>query len=151
VLTPSGIGYTDVPQAVSISLTSAQLLALSTTPVQVLPPPGAGLYYWVQSVILEYTFVSVAYTSAAHTQDCYLNWQGQVMNSSNAPWLYNWCNAATGIIEATQSCTYLSPAGNGLQNMTAMVNKALMFGAPNAITLGDGTLKVTVAYIKLQI
>ena len=140
-----------VPVTTTTNITSAQLLALSTTPITVAPAPGVGQYLCPIYMILEYTYGGTAYTSGAHTQDCFLNWGGQVINSSNAIALYNWANATTGIIEATQSCIFLQPCGNGLMNMSVIANNSVIFGAPNPVTLGNGTLKVILTYVVLPV
>jgi hypothetical protein len=134
----------------TINLTSAQLLALSTTPVLLLPAPGAGLYYFVQSYILEYTFGGVAYSSGAHTQDCFINWGGQAINSANFIMQMNWA-AAGGFIENTSSVFASGPCGNVPYSVAVANNNSLYFGVPNALSLGNGSLKVTVTYSVLPV
>jgi hypothetical protein len=130
-------------QLVTVTLSSAQLLALSTTPITLLAAPGAGLYYFPQCYILENIFGTVAYSTPLSTNNCFINWGGQAINSANAPMSFDW---GTSFIKATSSCLALGTCGNGFMSLSVAVNNSLVFGAPNALTLGNGTLKVTLAY-----
>lgn len=60
-----------LPQAIgtelgykSISLSSADILGLTATPIEFLPAPGAGKVYRLLSCIIDYTFGTIAYTNA---------------------------------------------------------------------------------------
>ena len=49
------------PNEVSISLLSADILALGTTPFELLPAPGEGTYYVIERIAIEYTFGTAGY------------------------------------------------------------------------------------------
>ena len=49
-------------QSVQLTLTSAELLNLKTTPIQLLPAPGAGKMILPQSVFAEYVFKGIDYS-----------------------------------------------------------------------------------------
>jgi hypothetical protein len=133
----------------TVSLTSAQLLALSTTPITVIPAPGAGFYLWPQYYVMEYTFGGTAYTG---TGNCSLIFgPPPVVNPTNLITLYNWTAATSGIIHAAFSCAFIGLCGEGLTPVTTINNAAVVFTAPNALTLGNGTLKITVNYSVLPI
>jgi hypothetical protein len=135
-----------VIQQATVTLTSAQLLALSSTPVTLIPAPGAGFYLFPQYYTMDYTFGGTAYSSPAHTNDCYFSLGAPPVTSSNEVVVYQWANAATGIIEAAASCVFYGLCGEGLIPTATANNAPLVFSAPAALTLGNGTLKITVNY-----
>lgn len=57
-----GGGGSDVVLVNSKSITSAQLLDLHNTSVELLPAPGGRLYYVLQNMVLHYRFVTTPYT-----------------------------------------------------------------------------------------
>lgn len=146
-----GVEIADLAQVTTVSLTSAQLLALSTTPVQLLPAPGAGFYYWPVAYAMDYTFGGTAYSSPAHTNDCFITYGNPPASAANELVIYAWANASSGIIEATQSCVFQGVCGNGLVTSSIANNAPLMFSAPNALTLGNGTLKISLYYTILSV
>jgi hypothetical protein len=152
ILQASNFTENDLQAVVTVSLTKAQLLALSVTPIQLVPAPGAGLYLWPIAFLMEYTFHTTAYSSPAHTQDCFITYGNPPATTENEAMFYNWANATTGIIEATHSCIYQGVCGSGsLVTLSVATNAPLMFSAPNALTLGDGTLRVMVSYATLTV
>ncbi|NJM14894.1 MAG: hypothetical protein HC896_05500, partial [Bacteroidales bacterium] len=58
----NGVYITDWPtetnkeQIVDVVITQAQWRSLNTNPVQLLPAPGSGLFYYVHSVLIKYTY-----------------------------------------------------------------------------------------------
>jgi hypothetical protein len=133
----------------TVTLTSAQLLALSTAPITVIPAPGAGFYLWPQYYVMEYTYGGVAY---AGTGNCSLIYgPPPIVNPTNLITLYNWTAATSGIIHAAFSCTFIGLCGEGLTPSTTINNAAVVFSAANALTLGNGTLTITVNYSVLPI
>jgi hypothetical protein len=132
-----------------INLTSAQLLALSVTPIQLLAAPGAGMYSWPIAYAMEYTYGGTAYSSPAHTNSCYVTYGNPPATTANEIVVYAWANATSGIIEATVNTVFQGVCGEGLISLSVAENAPLMFSSPNALTLGNGTLKVTLAYVVL--
>jgi hypothetical protein len=55
--------WEDGVQVATVTLTSAQLKALNTTPVQIIPAPGAGKVIALLGGFAQYNFGTVAYTS----------------------------------------------------------------------------------------
>jgi hypothetical protein len=135
----------------TVTLTAAQLLALSSTPVQVIPAPGVGNYLFPQYYTMSYHFGGTAYTSPAHTNDCYFTLGNPPATISNEVMVYAWAAVTSGIIEATQSVVFFGICGEGLIPATVANNAPLMFSAPNALTLGNGVLVITVHYSVLPV
>ena len=137
-------------QTVTVTLTSAQLLALSTTPIQIVAAPGAGKYIFPVSYALEYIFGTHAYSTPAKTNNAFFGYTGNAINSINSPM------ALTGwgtFIENTFSCLMFGVVGNAANvgiTLSQIVNQGIEFGVPNALTLGNGTMKVTLTYMVLS-
>lgn len=144
--TTAATGGTPAVQQASVTLTSAQLLALSTTPVTLIPAPGVGFYLFPQYYVMEYTFGGTAYSSPAHSNACYFTLGPPPVTTSNEIVVYDWASATTGIIESAVSCLFYGLCGEGLVPFTIGVNAPLVFSAPAALSLGNGTLKITVNY-----
>ena len=132
----------------TITLSSSQLLSLSTTPVVLVPAPGAGLYLFPHSYMLEYNFGGTAYSTPAPTNNCWINWGGQAINSSNGPMSFDW---GVSFIKSSSSVLALGVCGNGLISLAVAENNSLMFGAPNPLSNGNGTLKVSLTYSILSV
>lgn len=125
-----------------VRLTSAQLLALKTTPVLLVPAPGLGQIYWMESVTLKYNFLTTAYTLNAGTLKIFY---GPVANAHP--------------LTADLSTAFLTAAANRLiVNSPPLVvasdtlannsNVGLFAGNDGAAnyTLGDATVDITIMF-----
>jgi hypothetical protein len=135
------------------TFSSAQLLALSATPISLIPAPGIGSAIIIDEVIYEYTHVTTDYDTAS---------QGGIfygVPSSFVPAGNVDKNIATAVVNSGASMIVVSPAiwGNGPTNAPVptarsnMENKDVEFGAPNGsiyvpYTGGDGTMTITIVY-----
>ena len=131
---------------VTVTLSSAQLLALSTTPVLIAPAPGAGLIIFPQSFMLEYVYGGIAYHTPSTTNNAFFGWVGEAINSVDAPIAFTGWGV---FIEKIASVLAFGPVGNAANVGIVLANaenKGIQFGVPNALTLGNGTLKVTLVY-----
>ena len=135
-----------VAKQVTVILTSAQLLALSTTPVQLIAAPGDGLCLFPQYYVMVYTFGGVAYTTQSNKGNCFFTYGNPPANSGNQVVVYSWADPVVGIIAAMQSSIFLGVGGEGLVSVNKANNAPLMFSAPNALAQGNGTLKITINY-----
>lgn len=146
---PQGIQGVPGPQnvfIVTVTLTAAQLLALNTTPILIVPAPGAGNIIFPQSFMLEYLYGGTAYHTPLTTNNAFFGWVGQAINSIDSPIAFTGWGV---FIETALSCLAFGPTGNAANvgiNLANAENKGLQFGVPNALTLGNGTLKVTLVY-----
>lgn len=142
--TPQAIG--GGVQTVTVSLTAAQLLALSTTSIQIVAAPGAGNYILPIAYSLEYIYGGTAYHTPATTNNAFFGWSGSTINSVNSPIAFTGWGV---FIENTFSCFAFGTVGNAANvgiTTASSINTAIVFGVPNALTLGNGTLKVTLMY-----
>jgi hypothetical protein len=126
-----------------VNIPSAQILAMGTTPIELLPAAGVGKYYDIEKVILEYTNVTTAYSLAID----YL----QIEYNNNT-----YANLNKSII--TQSDNALDIIKNGQENdgtsevnftygNSGMLNQNVRLKVYNSSTnptLGDGTLRVKI-------
>jgi len=128
----------DVLQQAERTLTSAEVLALFTTPIEVVAAPGAGKYIELVSAVLAYDYGTTAYTigSATNLAFKYTNGAGTTVSGTAA---------VTGFLDQTADEARVVPAVTASFEPTA--NAALMLTLAGAnVTLGNGTVKVKVLY-----
>lgn len=125
-------------QYAAVEVTSAQLLALFTTPKTLVAAPGAGYVNQFCGALVAYDYGTTEYTINGST-----NLAGQYTNGSGAT--ASTTRATTGFIDQTADQMEIMPA-----LATAVVpvdNAALVLTCATANpTLGNGTLHVKVAY-----
>lgn len=127
-------------QILKTSLSSAQLLALAATPVQIVAAPGAGNVILPLSIILRSNFNTAAYAAGS---------QVNLYIGSKANGLLLPVCAAT-FVQSVATRVQLTPltAFAAVLDVSAnIVNQALYLSAVGAeFTTGDGTLDVYLAY-----
>lgn len=125
-------------QAAQVTVTSAQLLALHTTPVALVPAPGAGNVIQFLGALVTYVYGTTAYTINSSTNLAVQFTDGSGATASSTL-------ATTGVIDqTTNQVRQLSPVATTL---TPVANAALVLSlAVASPTLGDGTLSVRTLY-----
>ena len=123
----------------TVSLTSANILALGTTPYQLLAAPGAGKYYEISKLTFEYKHITTAYTLA----DPYLTvtggYNGNIEKSIITTSVNNVAKAAGNYVSTDGAINYgLNPSMNAQVLLTT--------SAATDPTLGLGTMKVKITY-----
>lgn len=136
-------------QQASVTITSAQLLALHTTAVQIIPAPGVGFYIAPAYYYMQLHYNTLTYAGSGNCSLIY--GPPPVVNPTNLITLYGWCAATSGIIVHTSSCQFIGICGEGLVPYTTCGNAAVNFTAPTAVTGGDGTLTLVVNYSVLPL
>jgi len=148
---PSGIVSSGVMQsAICITLTSAQLLALQTTAVQLVnapgtPPKGFGsaIILVPTSMLLQYKFGGTAYTIAGTTPLFQVEYTGQTTSLISA--------SPTGLVDqAVNTLVNVgapAAAGNLAQTVSAGLGLEIKLGGTTpSLTLGNGTLVVNLQF-----
>jgi hypothetical protein len=142
--TNTGVAWVDGQQQVTTALSSAQILALTSTPIAVVAGV-AGKHIVPQQVIVKYTFGTVAYT----TTNVGLLYLGTASSNSIAAVF------SSSILTGGSNNTFLNspnPSGSLGADYTPQYNTStggddLLFGWATLNPIGgDGTLSVTVVY-----
>lgn len=148
VNSPSGTGL--IPQVDRILLSSAQLLALKTTPMQLIPAPAAGYVTIIEAINLRYLFGGTAYTLNAGTLKLFYGpvANAKALTADQAALLTGGANGTVLGILATAVGTAAAP----LTDAQALA-QAIFLGNDGTAnyTLGNGTLEVEVFYMTTQI
>ena len=138
-----GVGTS--PLQSKVLLTSAQLLALKTTPIQLTPTPQANQIIFVENISLRYLFNTAAYTLNAGTFKLFL---GPVGNA--VPILAD----QSALLTAVANGTVLGIPGVALGSAASPLTDAKAFAQPvfavndggANYTVGAGTVEVLLTY-----
>ena len=120
-----------VETIVELDLTSAQILALNTTPIQLLPAPNAGCMWVLGKLIMSYTYSTAAYSGSA---DIYYGTTsaGQATSSGLGTLIANTSSHVT--------VASYAPAVAA----TAVLNQPLYVASGSNPSAGSGTVKIYV-------
>ena len=134
------------PQNVITPISSAQLLALQTTPAVVLVSPGANVILIPQVVTLVYFYGGTAYTITGGDTFLYIGW------GSNPTTDYA-CNDFfdTGFLDQTSSQLQADAVISGNVPLTSALGQPITLGIKDSLTLGNGTMSVTMSYQVLAV
>lgn len=134
----------------TVTITSAQILDLGNTPVELLPDPGTDKYYGIQQILFEMSAGTTAY-SGVQQEDVILNVFGGFYGIVNDALLTAGFNSvatlkesvAQDLIDGVNSYypkTQAHPINAGQSNVLLTT-----YSGDNP-TLGDGTLRVIISY-----
>ena len=135
-----GSGLTGLPSGetyIDTEISSAQILDLHNTPVELVPAQGTNTVIIIGQMLVKYTFVTTAYSQGG---------------SSNVSALvrYNGLSfAGSGIttLDTTQNFYTLCPANFTVNTTPSLAeNLAVDLDTTTAFTLGDGTIKIRTYY-----
>lgn len=134
-----GIGQDlSTPMEVKVDLSSADILALDVTSIQVAPAPGAGYAAVPISYKYRYTFGSTQY-SGTGSANVYLK-------SASKTTADGYTNISKLVMEAAANRSGSLPANTGTGIDAIVENDALELKAGGNLAAGDGTLTVWVTY-----
>lgn len=138
-------GYVTDIQVATVTVTSAEILGLSTTNTKTLiAAPGANKMLFILAISVEYDFVSAAYTTTNGALG-YLNGSALFQTTSLVC-----ADGGTQLLTRTSDAACIMPGAgsNGaLKSTFNFVNKAFVLGVSSGTpAAGDGTLTVTIIY-----
>lgn len=127
-----------------VNISSAQILTMGTTPIELLPAPGANMHYDIDKIILEYTHVTTGYT---FTGNPYLADSGGYWTLN----LYDFTNEGANTIVRLNGLKDYWAVGvtvNDFKVGYEITNTSLRLTTDNSAdpTLGDGTLRAIIKY-----
>ena len=135
-----GINY--FQQHVTVSLSSAQILGMAATPVQLVAAPGAGKTLVVIKVAVRITRTATAYASGGVGIVQYGNTAtGGGTQALDSTFAATFFTGASGASEAVRNGAVMSDTGTTLQNLGLFISNQT-----GAFTTGTGTLTVDVYY-----
>lgn len=141
----AGYTYTEV------EVSSAEILALQSSPKSLLPVAGAGKYYDISQVILEYTHIATAYTTTAKDMLTVTDSNSYRESLIDAVLLEETENIAV-IIDLKDNINFYNQAtttyfaSKNTSGYTVLNNDLILGYDGTNPTLGDGTLLVKIWY-----
>ena len=134
-----GIGQNlATPLVVKVNLSSADILALNTTPITIAAAPGAGFALMPSFITYRYTFGATAYLLGATIE--------LLSGTKAAGTSSQFAGIAITIMEAAASRSGGTTTDNAISANAIVENDSLVLKSPTAFTTGDGTLTVWVTY-----
>lgn len=132
---------------VVVPVSSAQILAMGGSPITLLSSPGAGKYYVINRVTLEYTFNTTPYTFSVsptfYLDGCFDSYIDRALLTTSTN--------SVATISGNLRNTYQVGSGSGSVSVKTnrdILNANLIMGTPNGDnpTAGDGTMNVIIEY-----
>lgn len=118
----------------TVTLSSADLLALDSTPVELVAAPGAGKYLAVHLVTGYYTYGTTVYDYADGVALCYTDISNTII-----------VDLIETLTVATSDTVINKPPADTTGSANSVVNRPIAMSGTAAST-GDGTLTLTVWY-----
>lgn len=125
-----------------VNVSSAQILAMGVTPIELLPASGAGTYYVFDSIVLEYTHNTTAYTTATPA----LYFDGAFYGNVKPDLITSGLNLIS--ISRTPTTDTFVDTNTYVLLPSVAQNTALTITTWDGLnpTLGDGTIKAKIKY-----
>ena len=126
-----------VLRSVQVPLTSAQILALNATPVELVPAPGAGKIISVEEIVLKMIRTATAYANGGALEFRYTNASGAKVTA----------DIAASVVTTGGAGTEYNLVKGVVTSLTPVANAAVVVdNATAAFITGTGTAVVTVRY-----
>ena len=130
----------DKVQSLTVSLSSAQLLGMFATPVQIIPAPGAGKVIVIDNVLFSYTHVSIAYLAGGSMKYVYGSNTTNLVNPAVSSNNITQANSNLDYEVGIRNVSYTGPGGIAANTAVNITNDTAAF------TTGNGTAKVFIKY-----
>jgi hypothetical protein len=132
-----------VQQVKQVSLTAAQLIAMYTTPVNILPAPGAGKVLIIDAIAFQFKHGATQFTGGGAVTFVF---HGTAVTPHTG-------NVAASVIQAAaDDVLYLGPNVSAAVDLQSAINLGLdIKNATAAFAAGNGTAIVTVWYSVLNL
>lgn len=145
ILTPEVADGISGVKAISVTLTAAQLAAMHTTPVNIIPAQGAGICIVIETVIFKMIATSTAYTGGGAVNLQYHTSPNAVPHSGTVP--------ASVVTTATPGSSFSFMDGaSGTNALLVPANDGVdITNASGAFAVGTGTALVYVVYRKMKL
>lgn len=131
-----------------VNISSAQILAMGTTPIELLPAAGAGKYYEIEKVRFEYTHNTTNYTITDDTPGIIITDSLGYASKAIDQYFFGYEN--TYIVWDGEFETFNNQIPNtaGISMSMRPLNSDLILSLPAGATIadGDGTLQVIITY-----
>lgn len=120
-----------------VSLSSAQILALNATPVELVAAPGAGLLISVEEIIFKMVRTGTAYANGGALEFRYTNASGAKVTA----------DIAASVVTTGGAGTEYNIVRGVVTSLTPVANAAIVVdNATAAFITGTGTATVTIKY-----
>lgn len=135
-----GIGQDlSTPLVVKIDISSAQILAISATPITVASAPGIGYALVPINLTWRFTYGTVQYTDGGASNDI-------ALRSSTKAYANRFSGVSSSSIKAAANSSGNASISSGSSNDAIVENDSLVLASASAFSAGDGTLTVWVTY-----
>lgn len=132
-LTQNGI----VKQSTTVSLTAAQIIAMGTTPIELIAAPGAGKAIIVDNITFKMVRTATAFTGGGAVEFRYTDASGAKVTADVAEALIDTAGAATAFANVRGIEASITPVANAAIVIT---------NATAAFAAGTGTAVLTIEY-----
>ena len=131
------------------TVTSAQLLSLTTTPAILISSPGPGRLIFPQAIAFEYIAGTVPYTVTGNDMQMYIGWSGTepLTTNNNLATVPD----ATFVDQSTSQIFISSGYSASSTPVSQAVNQSLVLGIVDTLTLGNGSLAISISYSIISI
>ncbi len=134
--------FSQMPQMATVSLTTAQLLALNATPISLVAATGANTMIVVDRVCLQYTYLTTAFTVPGGAQFTFTI--GGIAAATQV--------AAAGLVDQTVNKIITSQGGLAVNTVSTLTNAPLLLtNTIGALTNGLGSMTATVWYTVINV
>jgi len=131
--------YNDEPafsRLADVAISSAQILALNSSPVILVAAPGAGFTIMPETVLVQYIFVTTSYTGDITPV--------VIVDTANAS-AFQFFSLLADTVTTIKKLTPVTPFGSDIDQFPEDKALRITTGASNPLT-GDSTIRVFVTY-----